>query len=476
MSACLEGPQTPQEEDRISVLWPTDQVWYDGEVIDIDGDRHLIWWDCDAEKEWLNLSDFGWKKSSKTLREKKLEDTAKRKKVECLQVGTRISVWWSGDNRFFSGIIKSIDFQKKKPHYIHYDDGDKQYVDLFFWAFKVEDGRHDNLKIGSKICVWNASCTQFLQAKVIKIDDTKPYPHLLQYGRVAISQDWVNLVDHEFYQHGVAVNTGPVGSQLRPSQRRRQRNPTMKFKHCPDGLWEVNGVIGHTGPWTRKDTDHYYGCPYNVVVEWKGNYEPTEEPLHRFSQEVPDAVYEYAKNNSLLEQPVWNRYVSTPDESDDDMEESSVESDSSASDDNDMDDTEEADCGSIANDIFNSSSSSFDDNNGMMGGMYIPKKDPGQPDVSNNIKCSPLENAKTANVQSKELFAGAPDDFIEGGWPTGWCKRKFERTSSRVDRYWYTPIEYYKLRSMCEVKRFMAALDTFNGDEQKAWKALKGKK
>ena len=44
----------------------------------------------------------------------------------------------------------------------------------------------------------------------------------------------------------------------------------------------------------------------------------------------------------------------------------------------------------------------------------------------------------------------------------GWTKKIFERSSGNskghTDRYWFTPTQQYKLRSMKEVHRFFDAL------------------
>jgi hypothetical protein len=82
--------------------------------------------------------------------------------------------------------------------------------------------------------------------------------------------------------------------------------------------------------------------------------------------------------------------------------------------------------------------------------------------------------------QPNETYYGPPDDPIEGGWPAGWKKSVVQRqsgaTAGTQDRYWYTPNLEYKLRSMKEVKRFMAALAAAKGDEKEAWGAFKHKK
>lgn len=99
---------------------------------------------------------------------------------------------------------------------------------------------------------------------------------------------------------------------------------------------------------------------------------------------------------------------------------------------------------------------------------------------------SPKKKAKDGSttagraLSSIEVWSGEPNEPLEGGWPTGWTKKIFERPSGATkgshDRYWYTPITKRKLRSMVEVKRFIEALGKSNGDENQAWKIFKTKK
>ena len=75
------------------------------------------------------------------------------------------------------------------------------------------------------------------------------------------------------------------------------------------------------------------------------------------------------------------------------------------------------------------------------------------------------------------IWEGPPDEALEGGWPDGWVKKVFQRKSGQskgsTDRYWYTPIQKYKLRSMVEVKKFIRALEQYGGDEMAAKKNFK---
>jgi len=100
-----------------------------------------------------------------------------------------------------------------------------------------------------------------------------------------------------------------------------------------------------------------------------------------------------------------------------------------------------------------------------------------------NIKTKatpPKKGKKTkAKVARKEAFAewtGPPNEDIDGGWPKGWVKKVFARkngaSKGSTDRYWYSPEEKFKLRSIVQVKKFLKALVETKGDEKKAKKTM----
>ena len=118
------------------------------------------------------------------------------------------------------------------------------------------------------------------------------------------------------------------------------------------------------------------------------------------------------------------------------------------------------------------------------------KKRRGRPKKSTTPSKTPNKKAKTAEngstpakstdgkrVPATEVWSGPPDDKIEGGWPKGWLKKKFERSSGTSkgthDRYWFSPVEQYKFRSIKEVKKFLDCLKKTGGDETKAKKLMK---
>ena len=87
--------------------------------------------------------------------------------------------------------------------------------------------------------------------------------------------------------------------------------------------------------------------------------------------------------------------------------------------------------------------------------------------------------------QANLVWSGEPDEQFYPfnkepiNWPPGWKKQVFQRasggTQGATDRYWYTPKQSYKLRSLKEVYNFFACMERNENDETRAWKALKKK-
>lgn len=90
-----------------------------------------------------------------------------------------------------------------------------------------------------------------------------------------------------------------------PSKQKPLKKTSSKIASKPsDTLWEFHGIIGHTGHYPKTK-----GCPYKLVIDWKGNWKPTEEPLDFFYEQYPKLFYNYSKDNGLLENPEWKKYV-----------------------------------------------------------------------------------------------------------------------------------------------------------------------
>ena len=97
--------------------------------------------------------------------------------------------------------------------------------------------------------------------------------------------------------------------EARPEPKFRKRKPsslprTRKHKNqqpstAPDH-WEVKAILNHASKLT-KNSHKYKGEPWSLQVDWEGNWEPTWEPLSTLLEDVPQMVFNYLRDQDLLE-------------------------------------------------------------------------------------------------------------------------------------------------------------------------------
>ena len=88
--------------------------------------------------------------SSSRLRPRKDVPTFQKVDSERI-VGKRVKLYWSGSRRWFVGLVKAFDLDER-CHKIHYEDGEKEDLDLRQERFELEaySGDGFNLKVEPK--------------------------------------------------------------------------------------------------------------------------------------------------------------------------------------------------------------------------------------------------------------------------------------------------------------------------------------
>jgi hypothetical protein len=103
-------------------------------------------------------------------------------------------------------------------------------------------------------------------------------------------------------------------------------------------------------------------------------------------------------------------------------------------------------------------------------------------DGNNNNINNTINNSGSCSRGSVEVSSGVPTESLGEGlaWPEGWTKTTRKRMGGKsagtYDSYWISPRSKFKLRSIPEVKRFLAALQMDGGDEQLAKREFRRKK
>ena len=110
---------------RRSVFWPLEQKWFRGVVDKIDGaGRATISYE-DGDTETLNLKMEKWKKE--------IWSTPTTQKPRSLLIalpvrGTKIKVFWPLEDKWFAGVVTSVDKDCGRT-VIRYDDGEVEVIE-----------------------------------------------------------------------------------------------------------------------------------------------------------------------------------------------------------------------------------------------------------------------------------------------------------------------------------------------------------
>jgi len=128
-----------------------------------------------------------------------------------ITVGSRVAVWWDGDEQYYNGIIKR-ERSHQKPFFIEYDDDGKgEWLDLAEYDFKLlpsvpaerkRRGRPSNredpskVEIGSRVAVWWAGVAKFLEGTVTK-KRKQDHPYFIEYDHGETGH-WIDFNKHTF--------------------------------------------------------------------------------------------------------------------------------------------------------------------------------------------------------------------------------------------------------------------------------------
>lgn len=140
---------------RVSVYWEGDDAYYEGVVTrekKSGSKRHFLEYDDGDAAHWIDFNDH-WvrilhksgketprkrekgkvpaSEFDKRCRPKKLNDDLKQ-----LEVGSRVEIWWTGDNCFYRGQITRKS-KKRGKFFVVYEDGSDEWVNLRRQQFRL---------------------------------------------------------------------------------------------------------------------------------------------------------------------------------------------------------------------------------------------------------------------------------------------------------------------------------------------------
>jgi hypothetical protein len=159
---------------RVALWWAGDSAYYPGTVTRAGANNTSYYLEYDdGEKEWVDfrrhsfrlLSENGRKASNSKRRPREASEDEKMSdsedddegtdegeeesevddfvygQVDGLRIGSRLSIWWSLEKKYFRGTVAKIEKSRKErartPYFIKYDDGDEEWTDLKRRYFRI---------------------------------------------------------------------------------------------------------------------------------------------------------------------------------------------------------------------------------------------------------------------------------------------------------------------------------------------------
>jgi hypothetical protein len=156
---------------RVEIWWNGDEKYYTGTISKITPKKFFVLYD-DGEVEWVSKTKQKYRllepkkkrirKKTATVNNRKAESYSEDVddeqssaleedhmayddfvfgKVDQLRVGSRLSVWWTGDKKYYNGTVKKINDKTgvRRPYFVRYDDHDEEWTDLRRRYFRVLD-------------------------------------------------------------------------------------------------------------------------------------------------------------------------------------------------------------------------------------------------------------------------------------------------------------------------------------------------
>ena len=239
---------------------------------------------------------------------------------DAVKVGSRVAVYWSGDDEFYDGMVTRHHKKHRNRFYVEYDDGDSEWIDLRRRKYRRSDlhsaktkqdsvraiagrpstrheekvthrkrlGNVSKLSAGSRVSVWRSKGREYFKGTVVSIDpitssaSESDQPHYVVYDDG--DSEHTNLARRKFIiLHG--ANGGDNDTCYRRSRQRKSVvNPDGAndgtVKHEEDrGSNCDNGSSSNTSSSSDDDASHRTLCyddnPFQVgekiSVYWSGD-------------------------------------------------------------------------------------------------------------------------------------------------------------------------------------------------------------
>jgi hypothetical protein len=142
---------------RVAVWWPDDRRYYEGVVSKKQSEaswRPFYLEYDDGEAEWIDFRQHKFKILRIDEEEKDASHSARKAADPCsdpskVWIGTRLSVWWPQEEEYFDCTVTRYR-DHKRPFYLEYEDGDREWIDLAEHKFFIIDNETSSQRRTSK--------------------------------------------------------------------------------------------------------------------------------------------------------------------------------------------------------------------------------------------------------------------------------------------------------------------------------------
>jgi hypothetical protein len=195
-------PNDPyQVGKRVSVHWPNNKKVRNGEIVDRDEfERKVLVQFEERGSKWFSLRKY---KVHLLGISDLFVGTLNVEELNSVKVGTRLSIWWSGEKRFYTGTVTKFDKASCK-HFVEYDDGDAEWTMLNRRKARLVNGKASvtslpgdssvskpEYRTGTRVSVWWPAEGQFYSGIVTKINEQDSRPHYIEYDDG--DKEWTHL-------------------------------------------------------------------------------------------------------------------------------------------------------------------------------------------------------------------------------------------------------------------------------------------
>lgn len=223
--------------ERLTVYWSDDDQWYEGKATSAPQDHRVrVQYDDGGKAQWVDLTTTQWSSLGKGLileQEAQAAMNLKRERIQNIQVGTKVAVFWPHEKDFFAGTLTKIkptsDLSlKNNPHRIEYDDGDSEWTNLYHRKFKQVKPKALRLRVGSRIFVRNPEKGRNYGATVTRIKLGEARPHKVKYDKERKGEEWLNLYVHPFLEKPPRIKVDPDLSSKSPVVLKKRKREFLQ--------------------------------------------------------------------------------------------------------------------------------------------------------------------------------------------------------------------------------------------------------